>query len=141
MRYPRFPAAQGAPKERAPAVAFRKAMADDFYTDMRDEDLYDEAYTTQTMSTCDITRMSQSSQVTTKMPPSFDGKTSWFAFEDAIDNWRDITELDDDRRGPAFRNRLEGDATIYKKILDRDQLKSKQDGVACFKGTMRPLSW
>ena len=139
MRYPRFSTAQGAPKERASAVAFRKTMADDFYTDMRDEDLYDEAYTTQTMSTCDITRMSQSSQVMTKMPPSFDGKTSWFAFEDAIDNWCDITELDDDRRGPAFRNRLEGDATIYKKILDRDQLKSKKDGVACFKGTMKPL--
>ena len=49
-------------------------MADDFYTDMRDEDLYDEAHTTQAMSTYDITRMSQFSQVTTKMPPSFDGK-------------------------------------------------------------------
>ena len=25
-------------------------------------------------------------QVTTKVPPGFDGKTSWFAFEDAIDD-------------------------------------------------------
>ena len=114
-------------------------MADDFYTDMRDEDLYDEAHTTQAMSTYDITRMSQFSQVTTKMPPSFDGKTSWFAYEDAIDDWCDITELDDEKRGPALHNRLEGDAAIYKKILDRDALKSKEEGVTYFKRTPRPF--
>ena len=93
-RYPEYPA-QGGSKERAPAL---EAMADDFYTDMRDEDLYDEAHTTQAMSTYDITRMSQFSQVTTKIPPSFDGKTSWFAYEDAIDDWCDVTELDDEKR-------------------------------------------
>ena len=114
-------------------------MADDFYTDMRDEDLYDEAHTTQAMSTYDITRMNQFSQVTTKIPPSFDGKTSWFAYEDAIDDWCDITELDDEKRGPALRNRLEGDAAIYKKILDRDALKSKEEGVTYFKRTLRPF--
>ena len=111
-------------------------MADDFYTDMRDEDLYDEA---QAMSTYDITRMSQFSQVTTKIPLSFDGKTSWFAFEDAIDDWCDITELDEKKRGPALRNRLEGDAAIYKKILDRDALKNKDEGVLYFKRTLRPF--
>ena len=71
-RYPEYPV-QGGSTERAPTSA---AMADDFYTDMRDEDLYDEAHTTQAMLTCDVTRMSQFSQVTTKIPPSFDGKTS-----------------------------------------------------------------
>ena len=111
-------------------------MADDFYTDMRDEDRYDEAHTTQAMSTYDITRMSQFSQVTTKIPPSFDGKTSWFAYEDAIDDWCDITELDDEKRGPAFRNRLEGDAAIYKKMLD---LKNKEESVTDFKRTLRPF--
>ena len=30
-------------------------------------------------------------QVTTKVPPGFDGQTSWFAFADAIDDWCDIT--------------------------------------------------
>ena len=114
-------------------------MADDFYTDIRDEDLYDEAHTTQAMSTYDITRMSQFSQVTTKIPPSFDGKASWLAYEDAIDDWCDITELDDEKRGPALRNRLEGDAAIYKKILDRDALKSKEEGVTYFKRTLRPF--
>ena len=83
--------------------------------------------------------MSQFSQLTTKIPPSFDGKTSWFAYEDAIDDWCDVTELDDEKRGPALRNRLEGDAAIYKKILDRDALKNKDEGVLYFKRTLRPF--
>ncbi|CAE7488828.1 unnamed protein product, partial [Symbiodinium pilosum] len=80
-------------------------MADDFYTDMRDEDLYDEAHTTQAMLTCD--------------------------------DWCDITELDDEKRGPALRDRLEGGAAIYKKILETDALKNKEEGVLCFKRTLR----
>ena len=48
--------------------------------------------------------------MTTKVAPAYDGRTSFFAFEDAIDNWCDITELEPEKRGPALRNRLEGDA-------------------------------
>ena len=121
-------------KERVPAV---EALADDFYTDVRDEDLYDEAYTTQAMSTYDVTRMSQFPQVTTNIPPWFGGKTSWFAHEDAIDDWCDITELDDEKGGPALRNRR--DAAIFLKILDRDALKNKEEGVLYFKRTLRPF--
>ena len=33
----------------------------------------------------------QFQQVTTKIPPLFDGRTSWFAYEEAIDDWCDIT--------------------------------------------------
>ena len=73
------------------------------------------------------------------MPPSFDEKTSCFAYEKAIDDWCDITELDDEKRGPALRNRLERDAAIYKKILDRDALKNKEKGVLYFKRTLRPV--
>ena len=74
---------------------------------------------------------------TTKIPPSFNGQTSWFAYEDAIDEWCDITELDDVKRAPAHRNRLEGDAAIYKAYLDRDQLTNHQEGVKYFKKTIR----
>ena len=49
-------------------------------------------------------------QMTTKIAPAYDGRTSFFAFEDAIDDWCDITELEAEKRGPALRNRLEGDA-------------------------------
>ena len=36
-------------------------------------------------------------QVTPKVLPGFDGKTSWFAFEDAIVDWCDITELESEK--------------------------------------------
>ena len=49
-------------------------------------------------------------QMTTKVAPAYDGRTSFFAFEDAIDDWCDITEPEAEKRGPALRNRLEGDA-------------------------------
>ena len=48
--------------------------------------------------------------------PAYDGRTSFFAFEDAIDDWCDITELEPEKRGPALRNRLEGDALQYKRL-------------------------
>ena len=44
-------------------------------------------------------------QMTTKVAPAYDGRTSFFAFEDAIDDWCDITELEAKKRGPALRNR------------------------------------
>ena len=78
-------------------------------------------------------------QVTTKVPPSYDGRSSWFAYEDAIDDWCDITELDGDKRGPALRNRLEGEAAIHKRLLDRDRLKDPNNGVKYFKSFLRPL--
>ena len=78
-------------------------------------------------------------QVTTKVPPDFDGKTSWFAFEDAIDDWCDITELESEKWGPALRNRLEGEASVYKRLLDRDDLGQPNGrGVDYFKRTLRP---
>ena len=49
----------------------------------------------------ELHRLSAFQQVTTKVPPSFDGRGSWFAYEDAIDDWCDITELDNEKRGPA----------------------------------------
>ena len=59
-------------------------------------------------------------QMTTKVVPAYDGRTSFFAFEDAIDDWCDITELEAEKRGPALRNRLEGDAAQYKRLLDEN---------------------
>ena len=77
-------------------------------------------------------------QMTTKVAPAYDGRTSFFAFEDAIDDWCDITELEPEKRGPALRNRLEGDAQQYKRLLDRDMLRDPNDGVNYFKRFLRP---
>ena len=87
----------------------------------------------------ELHRLSAFQQVTTKVPPSYDGRSSWFAYEDAIDDWCDITELDNEKRGPALRNRLEGEAAIHKRLLDRDRLKDPNIGVKYFKSFLRPL--
>ena len=76
--------------------------------------------------------------MTTKVAPAYDGRTSFFAFEDAIDDWCDITELEPEKRGPALRNRLEGDAQQYKRLLDRELLRDPYEGVAYFKRFLRP---
>eukprot|EP00439_Symbiodinium_sp_Y106_P081956 s1004_g21.t1 len=70
---------------------------------------------------------------------SYDGRGSWFAYEDAIDDWCDITELDNDKRGPALRNRLGGEAAIHKRLLVRERLKDPNNGVKYFKSFLRPL--
>ena len=49
-------------------------------------------------------------QMVTKTAPAYDGRTSFFAFGDALDDWCDIAELEPEKRGPALRNRLEGEA-------------------------------
>ena len=63
----------------------------------------------------------------TKVPPGF------------IDDWCDITELEQEKWGPALRNRLEGEAFVYKRLLDRDGLRQPNGrGVENFKRTLRP---
>jgi len=82
--------------------------------------------------------MNMYQQISTKVPPAFSGTTSWFAYEEAIDDWCDITELEREKRGPALRNRLEGEAAVYKPLLDRDLLRHPLDGVKYFKSSLRP---
>ena len=81
-------------------------------------------------------------QMTTKVAPAYDGRTSFFAFEDAIDDWCDITELEAERRGPALRNRLGGGAAQYKQLLavhlDGELLKDPVEGVNYFERFLRP---
>ena len=84
------------------------------------------------------TQIHMTQQMTTKVAPAYDGRTSFFAFEDAIDDWCDITELEPEKRGPALRNRLEGNALQYKRLLDRDLLRDPYEGVAYFKRFLRP---
>ena len=98
-----------------------------------------ESYATNHRHLHELHRLSAFQQVTTKVPPSYDGRSSWFAYEDAIDDWCDITELDADKRGPALRSRLEGEAATHKRLLDRDRLKDPTNGVKYFKSFLRPL--
>ena len=76
-------------------------------------------------------------QVTAEIPPTFDGRASWFQYEEAIDEWCDVTKLEDVKRGPALRNQLEGQAALYKHLLDREKLKDPDTGVEYFKKVIR----
>ena len=58
----------------------------------------------------ELQRLSAFQQVATKVPPADDGRSSWFVYEDAIDDWVYITELEPEKHGPALRIRLEGEA-------------------------------
>ena len=77
---------------------------------------------------------------TSKIAPAFNGRTSWFAYEELIEEFLDITILDDDKVGPALRSRLIGDAAVYKPLFDREQLKQgdKETVVEYFKSILRP---
>ena len=76
--------------------------------------------------------------ITTKVPPMFDGRTSWFSYEEQVDDWIDLTTLDPEKHGPALKNRLTGDAAVYKPLLDRDLLKDANTGAQYFKDVLRP---
>ena len=39
-------------------------------------------------------------QSTPKIPPAYDGRSSWFAYEEAIDDWLDITTLPPENGDP-----------------------------------------
>ena len=42
-----------------------------------------------------------------KIPPAWSGRGSWFAFEENVYDWLDLTILDEEKRGPALKSRLE----------------------------------
>ena len=57
-------------------------------------------------------RWTAGSGIATQVPPLFDGPTSWFKYEELFDDWLDLTVLEAEKRGPAMKNRLVGDAEM-----------------------------
>ena len=45
-----------------------------------------------------------------KVPPYFDGKKSWFTFEDELDDWVELTEETPEKQGILVKQRLIEDA-------------------------------
>ena len=76
------------------------------------------------------------SRIRTKIPPLFDGSTSWFKYEELIEDWLDLTVLEKTKRRPALKTRLVGDAEMHKRLLDRKSLRAT-DGVKYFRNTLR----
>ena len=78
------------------------------------------------------------SGITSKILPLSDGSTSWFKYDELIDDWLDLTMLEAEKRGPTLKNRrLVGDAQMYKGLLDREPLRAA-DEVKYFRDTLRP---
>ena len=75
--------------------------------------------------------------ITTKIPTFYCGSTSWFKYEEFIDDWLDLKVLEAEKRGPALKNWLVGDADMYKGLLDRESLRVA-DGVKYFRDAQRP---
>ena len=76
------------------------------------------------------------SGIISKIPPSYDGLISWFKYEELIDDWLDLTVLEESKRGPALKNRFFGIAEKHKGLLNRESLRA-EDGVKYFPDTMR----
>ena len=72
-----------------------------------------------------------------KIPPSYDGTTSCFKYEELIEDWLDLTVLDTSKHGPALKNRRHGNVDRYKPLLNRDALKA-DDGVKYIRDKLRP---
>ena len=54
-----------------------------------------------------------------------------------IDDWLDLTVLEAEKRGPALKNRLVGDAKLHKGLLNRESLRAA-DGIKYFRDTLTP---
>ena len=75
--------------------------------------------------------------MTAKQPPSYDGKVSWFRYEELVDDWVTITTVEATKRGPLLKSKLTGDAYMYKAVLQNDLLQDPDEGVNYFKNTLK----
>ena len=50
-------------------------------------------------------------------------------YEEAIDDWLNITSVDPSKQGPLLKSRLNGDALLHRELLDKDQQKDPTEGV------------
>ena len=67
-----------------------------------------------------------------KTAPAYDGTTSWFEYEQLIDDCCDITTLDAKKKGSPLKTRLSGLAALQQEALDREKLTAV-NGVEYFK--------
>ena len=56
-------------------------------------------------------RQPQGLQFTPEVALSFDGRASWFAFEEAMDEWLDIATLTPEAWAPSLKARLVGESS------------------------------
>ena len=64
-----------------------------------------------------------SEKMTAKVPPSYDGTSSLFAYEENVGELLLITTIEPDKQAALLRFRLKGTAIACRKLLDADRLK------------------
>ena len=72
-----------------------------------------------------------------KLPPSYDGRVSWFRYEDLVRDWCTFTVIEPERRGPLLKNRLIDEAMCYRELLDNEKLVDGDTGVDYFLNFLR----
>ena len=75
--------------------------------------------------------------MTAKQPPSYDGKVSWFRYEEFVDDSVTITTVEAPKTGRLLKSRLTGDAYMCKAVLQNDLLQDPDEGVNYFKNTLK----
>jgi len=79
-----------------------------------------------------------------KVPPAFNGVEPWYVYEELVRDWCDITSIEKDKQGPLLRQRLTGEALVYKPQIDKEKLKNANEvsgipqGVKYFLDFLRP---
>eukprot|EP00975_Prorocentrum_lima_P070335 12931345-Prorocentrum_lima.AAC.1 len=66
--------------------------------------------------------------MTTKIPPAFDGRMSWFTYEEMVRDWIDCCAVERQHRAPLLKNRLTGTAAMHKQMMQRDRLMDPAGG-------------
>ena len=66
-----------------------------------------------------------------KVAPSYNGNTSWFQYEELIDEWCDLTTVDPAKKGPNLKSRLFGEAQFLKALLEGNKKKGRFSKQCC----------
>ena len=61
-----------------------------------------------------------------KIPPSYDGEISFFAYERLVIEWCSITVVEPDKRAPMLLHAFKGHAVIYKEFLQGGEIFDKE---------------
>ena len=64
--------------------------------------------------------------------PSYDGRVSWFRYEDLVRGRMTFTVMEPAKQGPLLKKRLVEDAAIARKFLGNEKLIEPDNGVRIF---------
>ena len=86
-----------------------------------DEDIEDAMLTGEVYAVHDADAWN-SDKMTAKVPPAYDGLSSYFSFEENVEEWQLITIVEENKQAPLIRFRLKGNARAVRNLLDIEKL-------------------